>query len=157
MKFKWAVRQITMKGWQAQNLKERGLNRYIKGWVRAWQQSVLKPAKDAFETLKASKDPADREKAKAARANYKMLKRALNEEKMMLKKQWKAHMTAIKNINEEAKRAPLRVKASISDKQKLKGEKSPGPRANEVQMMNLHNQKRVDAWINQQQTGEEKE
>ena len=157
MKFKWAVRQITMKGWQAQNLKEKGLNRYIKGWARAWQQSVLKPAKDAVEVLRASKDPADKERLKAARDNYKMLKRALNEEKRMLKKQWKAHMTAIKNITEEAKRAPLRVKASISDKQKLKGEKSPGPRANEVQMMNLHNQKRVDAWINQQQTGEEKE
>ena len=166
VKFQWAVRQITMKGWQSQNLKARGVDRYIKDWARAWQQSVIKPVRDSFEALHASKDPADRARAKIARKNLKRLKKVLADEKKMLRDNWKRHVNSIKHITEEAQRAPLRVKPTPAQRQELKkaGEKGstkgilrtpdrreqPGPRAEEWQMKNLHNQKNVDEWINSQ-------
>ena len=175
VKFQWAVRQITMKGWQSQNLKARGVDRYIKNWAKAWSQSVIKPVQDSFEALRASKDPADRARAKIARKNLKQLKRVLAAEKKLLRQNWKRHAASIKHVGKEAQRAPLRVKPEAAQRQELKkaGEgasmvptwnfglgidtsmfpqfdrrEQPGPRANEAEMMNLHSQKRVDAWIN---------
>ena len=61
---------------------------------------------------------------------------------------WRQSSAVIKQMTDQAQKGPLRVTPTLKQRQMLKGDKNPGPRANEAEMMNLHNQKRVDAWIN---------